>query len=205
MNTFGERLRRLREERLENQDDIARLLNVTRATISKYETNDREPDIKFIRLLSKHFDVSVDFLFCESDTRNMPNSISDNIKLIMGNMTEHEFVKALKKKTGVQIKETEIKNYTSNKFTPITAVLNLFADYAGVDLNFFLCKHSKEDLEIARKEKIKNSTYYSEFQDIELFMRDKNFVNLALKIKNNNLDIKTVDCIISNILLLRNS
>lgn len=67
VSTFGEKLRRLREEKGETQQDIAKMLKVSRTSISKYESDDREPDIETIKALSKHFNVSVDFIF---DLRN---------------------------------------------------------------------------------------------------------------------------------------
>jgi transcriptional regulator with XRE-family HTH domain len=60
--TFGERLKKLREEKSMRQEDLANLINVHRATIGKYETNERSPDKDTIILLSDLFNVTTDFL-----------------------------------------------------------------------------------------------------------------------------------------------
>ena len=203
MASFGERIKKLREEKLETQDDIARILNVSRATVSKYESNDREPDIETIKSLARHFGATIDYLFGETEIRNMPESIAENIRLIKGIMSDEEFSKSLTEFTGVHINENEINSYITNKYTPITAVLNVFADYAGVNIEFFYRKNSLEELNKLRKERIKEGKIYLQRSEVERLMRDKNFVNLAHKIKENKLDINVVDNIISSIIELK--
>jgi transcriptional regulator with XRE-family HTH domain len=67
LSSFGEKLKRLREDNGETQEDIARLLSISRTSISKYESGDREPDIETIKILSKHYRVSVDYIFGLND------------------------------------------------------------------------------------------------------------------------------------------
>ena len=72
-NTFHKRLKSLRNERKINQMDLAKLLNVTRATISAYETNKIMPPYDKIKILSDYFGVSVDYLTgntSSTDTNN---------------------------------------------------------------------------------------------------------------------------------------
>ena len=60
--TFGEKLRELRVNKGETQSHIAKLLKVTKATISKYENDQREVDFESIKILATHFKVSTDYL-----------------------------------------------------------------------------------------------------------------------------------------------
>ena len=55
-------LKLLRKQRNLNQQKIAMDLNISRETISYYENGKRNPDIQMLKLLSKYFNVSIDFL-----------------------------------------------------------------------------------------------------------------------------------------------
>ena len=48
---FGENLRRLRKEKGYTQSDLARLLNIDRTTLTKYETGITEPDFERLKNL----------------------------------------------------------------------------------------------------------------------------------------------------------
>ena len=61
------------------QSQVANLLNVTSATISRYETGDMQPDNTTLREMSKIYEVSVDFLL--GNLANEQNSASQGIKI----------------------------------------------------------------------------------------------------------------------------
>lgn len=66
---FGDRLKILREEKGLRQQDLANILNLSRATISKYEIM---PEIDIIDTLidmSNYFDVPVDYILGITDCR----------------------------------------------------------------------------------------------------------------------------------------
>lgn len=68
----------IREERLNkglNQPELAKILNVTKQTISNWENGNRIPDANTLSKLSELFDCSVDYLLGRTDKRN--NSIFD--------------------------------------------------------------------------------------------------------------------------------
>lgn len=62
MSEFHRRLKSLRKERQKNQNDLAKLLGVTRATVSAYETNKIMPPYDKLKILSDYFNVSVEYL-----------------------------------------------------------------------------------------------------------------------------------------------
>lgn len=64
------RIKELRQIKGINQLDLANLLGLSQQTISTYENNTREPDIKTIKTLSKHFNVSIDYLLGETEIQN---------------------------------------------------------------------------------------------------------------------------------------
>jgi len=73
--TFGERLKQLRLNLNLRQEDIAEVVNVHRATIGKYEANERFPDKDILITLSKFFNVSIDYLLGLTDIREPINEL----------------------------------------------------------------------------------------------------------------------------------
>ena len=68
--TFGEKLKKLRSERNLTQEDVAEKIFVTRAAISKWETDKGYPGIDILRLLAQYFVVTVDELISDEDVNN---------------------------------------------------------------------------------------------------------------------------------------
>jgi transcriptional regulator with XRE-family HTH domain len=60
---FGDRLRRLREDKGITQKDLGKVINTSDRVIGYYESNDRFPkDEKILTTLADYFGVSVDYL-----------------------------------------------------------------------------------------------------------------------------------------------
>lgn len=70
MQKFSNRLISLRKERGLTQEDMAKVVNKKRSTVSGYETEGKEPDLETICLLARFFGVSTDYLLGYSDERN---------------------------------------------------------------------------------------------------------------------------------------
>lgn len=138
VSSLGERLRYLRERKCLKQEDIAQYLKVSRTSISKYESGDREPDIDTVKALARFYNVPVDFIFGLTDSPYLSDKGSAN----------------------------SLEN-------------------AGT----FVAESPKITYEAG----------------IEEFIKSADFLRLAKKIKENNLDIKTVETIIDNIILLNKS
>ena len=62
LHDFGAYLRKLRKERKWSQQQLANLLHVTDATISKYEANTAIPQYETLRSIASIFNVSMDEL-----------------------------------------------------------------------------------------------------------------------------------------------
>lgn len=67
--TFGKRLRQLRNEFDLTQTQLAEKINLSKANVSKYEADTVEPNLQTLRLLSKFFGVSIDYLLGDTDDR----------------------------------------------------------------------------------------------------------------------------------------
>lgn len=68
---FSIRLKELRESQDITQEQLARLLNVSRPTIAGYETKQRQPDYDKLVLIAEIFNVSVDFLLTGEETEEV--------------------------------------------------------------------------------------------------------------------------------------
>ncbi|MDE6087522.1 MAG: helix-turn-helix domain-containing protein [Oscillospiraceae bacterium] len=59
---FGERIKKLRYSKNMNQTELAKYLNVASSTVSMWELEYNEPDIKTLIQLADLFGVTVDYL-----------------------------------------------------------------------------------------------------------------------------------------------
>ncbi len=81
MQRFSNRLISLRKEAGLTQEDLARLLQKKRSTISGYETEGKEPDLESICVLARHFGVTTDYLLGYSDERDHVEQVFFNDKV----------------------------------------------------------------------------------------------------------------------------
>lgn len=64
---YSERIKDLRKSRHLTQDELAKMLSVTKQTISQYERGVRKPDVPTIDALCDIFNVSSDYLLGRED------------------------------------------------------------------------------------------------------------------------------------------
>ncbi len=60
--TFGEKIRRLREEQEISQNTLGKKLQMTQRKVSYMENNKYEPSIEDIRIICQYFHVSSNYL-----------------------------------------------------------------------------------------------------------------------------------------------
>lgn len=70
MNILGERIKNLRKKNNLTQGQLAEKMNLTQASISGYETGDRQPDNEILTRIADFFDVSIDYLLGRSSNPN---------------------------------------------------------------------------------------------------------------------------------------
>lgn len=63
------RIKELREDKKENQQKLAMLLNVSQTMISRYELEQAYLDVEMLIKLAQHFGVSVDYLIGVSESK----------------------------------------------------------------------------------------------------------------------------------------
>jgi transcriptional regulator with XRE-family HTH domain len=70
MHPFHHILKQLRKSRNLSQEDVAKVLNTTVSTISRYETGEREPNLESLCILADFFNVSLDYLLGREQKAN---------------------------------------------------------------------------------------------------------------------------------------
>lgn len=81
MSVFSERVKKLRKDKKQSQNEVGIALGKSRETISKYELGQREPDPNVIAQLARHFNVSSDYILGISD--DLENTPIDRSNLIL--------------------------------------------------------------------------------------------------------------------------
>lgn len=75
MSIFGSRMKTLRNKKGETRIQVSVALGKSSESIKKYEKGQRHPDIGYIASLSKHFDVSADYILGLTDVVYRPGGI----------------------------------------------------------------------------------------------------------------------------------
>jgi transcriptional regulator with XRE-family HTH domain len=76
MPTFGERLKKLREERQLSQSDLGKTFNLSQSTIAYYESGKKQPYPNMLEKFSDYFNVSVDYLLGRTEVRNQQSIVA---------------------------------------------------------------------------------------------------------------------------------
>lgn len=66
---YGERLKELRLSKDLKQSDLAALLGVSMSAIGSYERCERQPTFELLHKYAKLFNVSIDYMLCNSDEK----------------------------------------------------------------------------------------------------------------------------------------
>jgi len=97
------KLRSLRGERKINQQKIAMDMQISQASISKYEVGSAEPDIGTIIKLAEYFNVSTDYLLGVSEVKKQLTKSDLTDKEIEHLITYRLLSKSQKEKVGAYL------------------------------------------------------------------------------------------------------
>lgn len=73
MRSFGGRLKELRKEKGLTQEELAKKLQIAKSSIGMYETNKRIPEVRTLESIADYFNVDMDYLMGNTDTRRIYN------------------------------------------------------------------------------------------------------------------------------------
>lgn len=127
---LAQNLKYLRNRNDEQQKELAEMVNVTAATICKYENGDVEPNLNTLVMLAKHFRVSLDDLVL-SDLRPPVPQYVLNIKYLREKkkLTQQELADEL------NVSRSTIAGYEAEGKQPSIDKLSKISDYFGVTLD----------------------------------------------------------------------
>ena len=97
MNNLGERLYELRKDKKLSQEEVADKLNVTRQTVSKWETNQSMPDFDKVVPLCELYGINPNELFIKLERKENSNNNENLIN------PEEENIKLTKKAKGIAL------------------------------------------------------------------------------------------------------
>lgn len=72
---LGKKIKELRISHEESQQKLAEVLNVSFQSVSKWENNQSCPEISMLKLISEHYDVSVDYLINDKLKKDVPQNL----------------------------------------------------------------------------------------------------------------------------------
>lgn len=93
LNKLGKKLRQLRLERRLSQQEVANFVGIHFATLARYESGERLPDVNMLKKLADFFGVTMDDLMDDEIwdiTANPEDILPDSIKAWL-RMTGNEF------------------------------------------------------------------------------------------------------------------
>ncbi len=74
---LSERIQKLRESRNIERKQLARDLDVSYSSLSKYESGERTPDCFMIKKIASYFNVSTDYLLNHHPENNLASIVAD--------------------------------------------------------------------------------------------------------------------------------
>lgn len=78
--SFGNNLKKIRQEHDMTQEELAKRINTSRSNIANYENDKNMPSIEILNKLSEILNCSTDYLLGKSDSRNNTSNIDESDK-----------------------------------------------------------------------------------------------------------------------------
>lgn len=102
LEIFAQRLKNLREEHGLSTRALGELVGTSNATISRYETGKRDPDLMVVHNIAEYFNVTIEYLCGEDISPDKENMIR-----MFSNLSDESKKDAIKYMTYLYEKEKE--------------------------------------------------------------------------------------------------
>lgn len=160
--------------------DLAQKIGVTESTVSRYESNERTPNLKILKSIADALGVTINDLI-----NNIENNMIDENVSIGDKIKEYREIinitqKDLAEKSGLS--ESAIKYYETNKRNPKLETLSKIAEALGISINDLIIREEykliervekvesdEEDKIILNLVKYYNKEFYNNKYDIDKF------------------------------------
>ncbi|GIP36214.1 helix-turn-helix domain-containing protein [Paenibacillus sp. J2TS4] len=111
---YGSRIYALRTSKGLTQEQLAKSLEISRASLAHYEQNRREPDSTMLTKIANYFDVSVDYIIGRT---NNPHTVLDNdVREFVDQLelSDEEIIAKFKLKVdGIELTAEEAKRFVA--------------------------------------------------------------------------------------------
>ena len=77
---LNEKLKKLRKNKRKSQKQIADMLGITQTAYSRYEVGISEPNIETLLKLADYFNVDLDYLMRNDETKSNENNIDNELQ-----------------------------------------------------------------------------------------------------------------------------
>lgn len=91
--SFGNNLKKLRQENEMTQEELAKKINTSRSNIANYENDKNMPSIEILNKLSEILKCSADYLLGKTDIRHPEKQIDEVLNEAMIGMSKEEYDK----------------------------------------------------------------------------------------------------------------
>jgi transcriptional regulator with XRE-family HTH domain len=123
--TFGRNISNIRKSKNLTQEELAKALNISRASLGMYETDKRNPDPDMLKKFANFFDVSIDYLLdmpdSEMNIQQISEAVKDDPELL-------EFWDMLKNREDLQILFKQTKKLDEKGIQQIIRIIKAIED-----------------------------------------------------------------------------
>jgi transcriptional regulator with XRE-family HTH domain len=89
MSIFSTRLKELRNQANLSQQELSKIIGISKSSINMYERGEREPGLETVGALADYFDVQTDYLLGKNDDTRSPKKAKKYNKLIIQTIEDY--------------------------------------------------------------------------------------------------------------------
>ena len=92
MPNFSTRLKELRNQANLSQQELSKIMGISKSSINMYERGEREPGLETVGALADYFDVRTDYLLGKTDDKRSPKEAKKYNKLIVQSLEDYRLL-----------------------------------------------------------------------------------------------------------------
>lgn len=92
MSVFSIRLKGLRNKANLSQQELSKIIGISKSSINMYERGEREPGLETVGKLAEYFDVRTDYLLGKTDDTRSPKEAKKYNKLIIQELEDYRLL-----------------------------------------------------------------------------------------------------------------
>ncbi len=139
MSFIGERLKELRFKKNIKQKELADLLGVSQAQVSRYENYQDQPSYEVIEKMAEILDVSPEYLLGKESKSELKADFKERIKELIGEKS----LRQIAKESGISASSLSL--YMTDKRKPTLEAIELLSRYFSVSVDYLLGKTDTPD------------------------------------------------------------